>query len=142
MKNLIETLIRDEGLRLKPYKCTANKLTIGVGRNIEDRGITREEAMFLLKNDINICKNELTRSFYFYKELDVRIQEVLINMCFNIGLPRLLSFKKTLKLIEKGDYEKASIEMLDSKWARQVGDRAIRLSNIVKSVKNEIKETF
>lgn len=121
-------LILDEDVRLKPYTCPAGKLTIGVGRNIEDNGITYEEAMMMLDNDITRVVEELKRNLPFYESLDEVRQGVLINMCFNLGIGRLLGFQKTLRHIEDGDYDKASIEMLDSRWAVQVGTRAKRLS--------------
>jgi len=130
-EKLIEELKRDEGVRFKPYHCSADKLTIGVGRNLDDVGITEEESDYLLGNDINTCVKELNRTFFWFeKQTDVR-KRVLVNMCFNLGLSRLLNFKNFLKAAESGDYESAGREMLDSKWAKQVGDRAIRLKNMM-----------
>ena len=128
-KKLIEQLKKHEGIRLKPYKCTAGKLTIGVGRNIEDRGISEDEAEYMLQNDIDICMHELSKNLPFFYDLPETAQIVLIDMCFNMGMPRLLKFKKTLRHIELGGYRNASFEMLDSAWAKQVGKRAVTLSN-------------
>jgi len=125
---LKDQLILHEGLKLKPYKCTAGKITIGVGRNIEDIGITEDEARSLLDNDILRVAQELDNALPWWRDLsDVR-QRVLLDMAFNIGTPTLMKFKNTLGLIEAGDFVGASVEMLDSRWAEQVGQRARTLS--------------
>jgi lysozyme len=129
---LIKQLIRHEDLRLKPYIDTQNKTTIGIGRNLTDVGINVEEAMFLLNNDIAGCVLDLRKNLSFYDDLNDERKNVLINMCFNLGINRLLKFKKTLALIEKGDYEDAGNEMLVSKWSEQVGYRAVELSEIMR----------
>ncbi|MBS3953644.1 MAG: glycoside hydrolase family protein [Methylomicrobium sp.] len=125
---LIEQLKRHEGLRLNPYQCTANKLTIGYGRNLEDQGITLQEAQTLLENDIFRVTHELKRGIPLWDEIDSVRQDVLINMAFNLGTRRLLNFKKTLAFIRTKDYASAAKEMLNSKWAKQVGNRAAELS--------------
>ncbi|CCG42198.1 glycoside hydrolase family protein [Magnetospirillum molischianum] len=124
-------LIRDEGLKLKPYRCTAGKLTIGVGRNIEDRGITADEAMVLLDNDIVVIAAELDRAIPFWRKLSDARQRALINMAM-MGVPRLLGFKRMLYALSIGDYPGAAAEALNSKWAGQVGDRAIRLADMIR----------
>lgn len=129
---LIQRVIKHEGLMLKPYKCPAGKLTIGVGRNLEDVGITKEEALFMLENDLDRCHKECLRSFFWYKDLDNSRQGVVQEMCFNLGLARLKTFKKMLLACEIGNYELAAREMLSSLWARQVGKRAETLANIMK----------
>lgn len=120
-----------EGERLKPYRCTAGTLTIGVGRNLEDRGITREESAMLLANDIATEERELLRALPWVAQLDEVRQRVLLDMSFNLGLVGLLGFKNTLATIKAGDYQRAASMMLDSKWARQVGQRAERLSRMM-----------
>jgi lysozyme len=128
---LIADLKRDEGIRLKPYKCSAGKLTIGVGRNIEDRGITEEESEVLLNTDIALCILDLEKNFNWYDSIDFMRQNAMINMCFNLGITRLLGFKKFISAMEERDYAKAGAEMMDSKWAVQVGDRAKRLRTMI-----------
>ena len=120
-----------EGERLKVYKCTAGKLTIGVGRNLEDRGISIEESNMLLDNDLAAFQVELLRKLPWVADLDDVRQRVLIDMAFNLGISGLLTFKNTLAAIKRGDYEKAAPMMLDSKWATQVGKRAERLSTMM-----------
>jgi len=120
-----------EGERLKPYRCTAGKLTIGVGRNLDDRGITREESAMLLANDIAAEERELLRALPWVATLDEVRQRVLLDMSFNMGLIGLLAFKRTLATIQAGEYQAAATMMLDSKWAKQVGQRAERLSRMM-----------
>jgi len=125
---LEEQLIRDEGLRLKPYRDSVGKLTIGVGRNLDDEGITKEEAFFLENTDISRHDAALYAALPWVKDLDDARQGVLRNMSFNIGVPGLLGFRQTLALIQQGKYAEAATEMLNSKWASQVGARAQRLA--------------
>lgn len=132
MKRLIEMLKRHEGRSLKPYKCPAGKLTIGYGRNLEDVGISEVEAMVMLRNDIEQCYEELS-VFSWFEDLDQVRQEALINMLYNLGLPTFLQFKKTLKFVAEGKYSQAAAEMLDSKWATQVGDRANELAYMMET---------
>lgn len=178
-KNVIEQLIVDEGLRLKPYYCPAGYLTIGVGRNLEgnglswgemvtligqnpDRkrrfppdyetldgetllmalirdmkinGITEAEAMMLLRNDIYQCEEDLKRKVKWYQNAPDELKEVLVNMCFNMGIKMLMGFKNTLWYMGAGEYEKAAANMLKSRWARQVKGRAQRLAERVRALK-------
>jgi len=133
---LIQLLTRHEGLRLKPYKCTAGFLTIGIGRNIETRGITKQEAEYLLSNDIDHFTAELNKRMFRFSSLPDLAKIVLIDMAFNMGVDGLLKFSKTLSLISAGKYKEASKEMLDSLWAKQVKGRAIRLSNLLRTQTN------
>jgi lysozyme len=124
-------LVDHEGMKRKPYRCTAGKLTIGVGRNLDDRGISPDEAMYMLANDIRDSRRELSAAFPWFDKLDEVRQAVLIDMCVNLGLSRLQGFRNTLALIGVGKYEAAAQEMLNSKWAEQVGRRAQRLSRMM-----------
>ena len=128
---LTDMLVDHEGMRRKPYRCTAGKLTIGVGRNLDDRGISPDEAMYMLANDIKDSRRELSAAFSWFDKLDDVRQSVLIDMCVNLGLSRLQGFRNTLALIGVGKYEAAAQEMLNSKWAEQVGRRAQRLSRMM-----------
>lgn len=125
-----------EGERLKPYRCTAGKLTIGVGRNLEDRGITAQESAMLLANDIAREERALFEALPWVSGLDEVRQRVLLDMAFNMGLGDLLQFKLTLGAIQAGQYEQASKMMLDSRWAKQVGTRAERLSRMMATGKD------
>lgn len=132
---IVEQLKRHEGLRLKPYRCTADKLTIGYGRNLEQVGITEQEAEYLLLNDIKQCENDCLHAFPWFTDLNEARQGVLVNMCFNVGLSRLMFFKKFLAAMNLGNYNTAADEMLDSMWAEQVKGRAIELAAIIRTGK-------
>ncbi len=131
-EKLRDMLTRHEGLRLKPYKCTAGKLTIGVGRNIEDNGITESEAAFMLDNDILRVHEEMRMNFTWYPHISEVRKAALIDMCFNLGISRFKKFKKMIAAIERTDYDTAASEMIDSKWAVQVGSRSAELSEMMR----------
>ena len=123
---------QDEGFSAKPYKCTAGKLTIGYGRNIEDIGVSEDEAQYMLNNDISYCYKKIKAVFPFFETLSKPRQYVLINMCYNVGITRLAGFKIMLAELSQGNYNQAAAEMLNSKWAAQVPNRAARLAGIMK----------
>ena len=137
MEKLKEQLIRHEGLRLKPYRCPAGKLTIGVGRNIEDRGITKAEAMAMLENDIAGARGDVGMLLEQFGidawRLSQPRKDALTNMAFNLGSRRLAGFKKMFAAIRDGNYDLAAAEMLDSKYADDVGQRAVELANQLSS---------
>ena len=128
LDDLKQQLTIHEGLELMPYKCTAGKLTIGVGRNIEDRGITHDEAMYLLENDIMLYSKELQTAFPVVDELDDVRRMTLINMAFNLGISKLSMFKNMWAAIESKKWDEAAAQMLDSKWSRDVGKRSFELA--------------
>lgn len=130
-KALVRQIELHEGLRLKPYRCTAGRLTIGVGRNLEDRGITLAEARMLLANDLTDVRNGLLNALPWVGNLDEVRQRVLIDMAFNLGLQGLLEFKRTLAAVQAGQYQQAATMMLQSRWAKQVGQRAERLARMM-----------
>lgn len=129
---LIEQLIIHEGLKLKPYLCPAGKLTIGVGRNLDDMGITKYEAMMLLENDVARLRFELMSCGWF-NSLDQVRQDAILNMAFNLGVSRLLRFEKMIAALRSEDYPLAASEMLSSTWSAQVGKRAVELAQIIKT---------
>ncbi len=136
MDRIKEQLVRHEGLRLKPYRCSAGKLTIGIGRNLDDCGITQSEAYVMLINDIINCEKQLQSKIPdIYNGLDEVRKSVMLNMCFNLGINGLLGFKNTLAFVKAGDWERAANNMLVSKWAKQVGRRAIELSELMRKGK-------
>lgn len=130
---LREILIRHEGLRLKPYRCTAGKLSIGVGRNLDDNGITEFEAMHLLTSDMNRVESEAIATLPWFKSISVPRQDVVLCMIFNLGLTKFLGFKKFIKALRWADFELAADEMLTSAWAVQVGKRAGELAKIMRT---------
>jgi lysozyme len=132
MSYLMDMLKRHEGVRLHPYIDTVGKTTIGVGRNLDDLGLSLEEVDFLLINDIERCRESLAKSSWFYR-LNYARQDAILDMCFNLGITRFLEFQKMLKALEVGDWPTAAREMLESKWAKQVGDRAVELSEMIRT---------
>lgn len=122
-----------EGLRLKMYKCPAGKWTIGFGHNLEDNGISLEIAETLLRTDLALARMEVGARLPWSAKLNEARQYILVDMCFNMGIGRLLTFKKMLAALQEGYYERAAAEMLDSKWAKQVGRRAEKLAEIMKT---------
>lgn len=126
MKELVDQLKKHEGVRSHVYECPMGYLTIGVGRNIDPSGgigLSDDEIDYLLESDIRRCEKELDR-FSWFADMDVVRQDALINMCFNLGFTRLLNFKNMLAALAEGKYDMAAAEALDSKWAKQVGQRA------------------
>ena len=134
-EDLKEQLLRHEGLRLKPYKDSVGKLTIGIGRNLDDRGISHATAEQMLEEDIDLVLSQLEDKLPFFKGLDVVRQRVLADMCFNLGINGLLGFHNTLSFIEEGRYDAAATNMLLSKWAKQVGPRAHTLARMMREGK-------
>ena len=116
-----------------PYRDTVGKLTIGVGRNLDDVGISELEAELMLTNDVNKCIADVKRHITVFNTLNDARQAVLVNMCFNLGISGLLKFKRFIAAVNAGEYLDAAIEMLDSKWANQVGYRATELSKQMKT---------
>ena len=150
-----EQLLRDEGVSLKPYKCTEGYWTIGVGRNLDTKGLSQDEqfeifgtgrlderqqmnhlnevgitegqAEYLLENDIYDVLSKVDSSFGDIVLDDAR-KGALVNMCFQMGVAGVSKFKNTLEALREGDWERASIEVLDSRYARQTPHRARRIS--------------
>ena len=135
---LIEQLRLHEGERRKPYRDTVGKLTVGIGRNLDDKGLRRDEIEYLLANDIADSRADLDRYLPWWRGLDPVRQRVLIDMVFNMGAgsPKgggLLSFVNTLSEIRRGNYGIAADMMLASKWSAQVGRRAVRLATMMRT---------
>ncbi len=129
MTAIVENLKIEEGYRGRPYHCSAGHLTIGYGRNVDKSGlgISEEEAEYLLKNDVNRTIDEVRQRWPWFDDCDKAAREVMIELCFQLGAPRLSAFKKMLAGLEAGDNDIAAFELLDSKFAKQVPARAARL---------------
>ena len=129
MTAIVDSLKSEEGYRARPYHCTAGYLTIGFGRNISDSGlgISEEEAEYLLKNDVNRTIDEVRQRWPWFDDCDKAAREVMTELCFQLGAPRLSGFKKMLAALEAGDNDTGAAELLDSKFAKQVPARAARL---------------
>ena len=147
---------------MRPYKDSLGIWSVAIGRNLEDKGLTRnelsslginvnlkkeqvisvllergltkQECLMLLSNDIDDAWEDLTTALPWIEQKPEVVQRVLTNMNFNLGINRLLKFKQTISFIRLDKYAEAASEMLDSKWASQTGARAIRLSNLIKSL--------
>jgi Phage-related lysozyme (muraminidase) len=149
-EHLLKELVKHEGLRLQVYQDTLGIDTIGIGRNLEDRGISKKEldeldiptidhvyeygiteadAMVLAENDVQIVEEELLRAHPCVEDLDAVRQLVLVDMAFNMGVPRLCKFVKMWNAIHEKKFDIASKEMLDSRWANQVKSRSVKLAN-------------
>lgn len=128
LQRLYARLTLDEGREKKPYRCSAGKLSIGVGRNLEDRGLRDDEIDLLLANDVREAIGECRRLIRGFDQLNEVRQEVLVNMMFNLGYTRLAGFKKMIAALAMNDWTEAANQMLESKWADQVGARADRLA--------------
>ena len=122
------TIANAEGCKLKPYYCTAGKLTIGYGRNLEAIGITDDEAEGMLRSDITTAHKYAEMLVDNWSLLSELRQEVLTEMVFQLGFKGTSRFKKMLEAIEANDFTTAGIEMLDSRWAKQTPGRARRLA--------------
>ncbi len=125
---LREQLQRHEGFRRFVYLDTVGKRTIGYGRNLDDVGIAQHEAAYLMSGDIDIAIRELVARYPWFPDLDPVRQSVITNMAFNLGAVRLAKFARTLGCVSRGQYGEAADHMLDSKWAVQVGKRAVELA--------------
>jgi lysozyme len=123
-----------EGIQIEPYLDTTGNLTIGYGRNLSSQGISATEADFLFQNDFNRAKNELQHMPWFDMQPE-GVKGALINMNFNLGIERLLSFKKMIKALSVKDYTNAAVEALDSTWANQVGQRAKDIALMIREGK-------
>ena len=132
--DLTDLIKKHEGFRSSPYRCSAGKITIGWGRNLDDVGITEQEAEMLLQNDIKRAEDDLQTIFqadFLFSALTYDRYSVLVNMMFNLGLTRFKGFKKFIAAINEKDWQRAAHEMLDSRWAKQVKTRAYELARMM-----------
>lgn len=133
MNKLLEQLKIHEGFRSNVYTCSGGKKTVGYGRNLQDIGISEEEAEMLLKNDIYEATNQLLNAFPWMATFsDVRIS-AMINFTFNVGIGTVKTFTKSIDALKKEDFNLAADMMLDSRWANQVGDRAIQITEQIRT---------
>ena len=135
MTQLIDMLKLHEGVRSKVYVCSAGYETIGVGRNISESGLglSDDEIEYLLSNDIARVKSELADTYFWFNGINEARQDAMIDMCFNLGLTRLRGFVKALEAMSREQFDVAADEFLDSKWAQQVGMRAVRVTEMIRS---------
>ena len=130
--NHIEQLKSDEGLRLRPYRCTAGKMTIGYGRNLDDRGISPYEAEMMFNADVSECTTDLRGLFYNFDSFSYDRKGALLNMRFQLGHDGIREFKNMIQAIKDNDWIKAAEEAKDSLWYNQVPNRAARIVKLLK----------
>lgn len=135
MSKLVEMLRLHEGVRYKVYLCSEGYETIGVGRNISEGGLglSKDEVDFLLVNDIERVQNELDRNYPWFANLDEVRRDAIIDICFNIGLTRLRGFVNALAAMSRSQYEIAADEFMDSRWSQQVGNRAVEVTEMIRT---------
>lgn len=132
-KKLRELLFDSEDYKQFPYTDTTGHLTIGIGRNLTDRGISLDESLYMLDNDVAYFTSRLTINLDFFQELSQARQTVLISMCFNLGVIGLLNFKRMITALREKDYNQAAEEIIDSKAHNQTGDRYEKLAEIMRN---------
>jgi lysozyme len=129
---VIPSLMRDEGFRRKPYRCSAGKLTIGFGTNL-DEGLDDDEAMFLLEHRLAQRVLECRQAFPFFERLGPVRQGVIVQMAYQLGTAGVMEFRNMRRALEAGDYAAAADAMVDSKWARSDSPaRAHRLADAMR----------
>ena len=143
-ENIKEMLIKNEGLVLQVYKDSLGYDTIGVGRCLDKNGISEDEAMYLLENDIQRVVDNLDKMWEVWRSFPIPAQEVCVDMAFQMGIAGFMNFRQTRALMEMGCWLEASEEVLRSKYAVQTPNRAARNSRklaLCKSAKKNIRST-
>ena len=133
---LIEMLKVHEGVETYAYKCSENKTTIGVGRNVDKAGglgLSDDEVDYLLQNDIDRVILELDSEYDWFSDLDDVRQDAMVDISFNLGQTRLRAFKKALSAMSEGDWDEAADQFMDSRWSEQVGIRAKNLTEMIRT---------
>jgi len=136
LNNEVLSLIKEEeGYRQFPYLCSRGKTTIGYGFNLDDVGLSKEEAGLLLEFRVDKIEEELFHKYFWFRPLDDNRKSAIISMVYQLGINGFSKFKKMIKALENEDYDLASTEMLDSKWARQTPNRVLRAAEIIRKGK-------
>jgi lysozyme len=141
MKDLLESIKHHEGFVEHVYDDSLGIPTIGYGFAIKDLVLEEDLCDEILLRKIRILGRSVMGKFPFFDSLPSECKSVLMEMCYQLGVRGVSKFKKALKAMENGDWEKAADEMLDSKWAKQTPNRAKELSNIVRSLHEEKSST-
>lgn len=134
MSKLLKRIKHHEGFRSRVYKCTEGYDTIGYGFAIKDLEMDEDVAELILMKKLDDLMNRIMKTFDWWKFAEDNVKDVVIEMCYQLGIRGFSKFKKTINHLENKRYGKASAEMLDSKWARQTPNRALELSNIIKNL--------
>ena len=134
MKDLIKQLKIHEGYKPTVYKCTAGVDTIGIGFAIKDLYLSEEVCELILTEKLEEIDTKLDKKFDWYCESPQEVKNVMMNMTYQLGFRGFCKFKKTIGYLQEANYKSASVEMLDSKWAKQTPNRAKELSEIIASL--------
>lgn len=132
---LRDELSRDEGRRHKPYYDGRMRTSIGIGRDLDDVGISDAEIDFLFSNDVASCERDLDHNIGWWRTLDPVRQRVMLNLCFNMGWTRFGLFARFFSAVHQHRWDDAALEMIASRWHTQVGDRALRLEAMMRTGK-------
>ena len=132
--SLLERIKHHEGFRSKVYKCTEGYDTIGYGFAIKDLEIDEDIAEMILIRKLDNLMNRIQKTFHWWRSAEDEVKNVVVEMCYQLGISGFSKFKKTIDHLGNKRYGKAAVEMLDSKWAKQTPNRAIELSNIIKNL--------
>jgi len=135
-KDLIEMLRRHEGVRSHAYKCSEDMITVGVGRNIDENGglgLSEDEIDYLLRNDITRVRQELTDTYFWFPALNEARQDAMIDISFNLGQTRLRGFVKAVEAMSREQFDIAADEFMDSRWSQQVGNRAVEVTEMIRT---------
>ena len=133
--SLIDSIKQHEGYRSKVYKDSLGIPTIGYGFAIKDLELDQDICDLILERKVKDLKDRIKKKFSWYKYMPPTIKDIVVEMCYQLGLYGFSCFKKTISYLQNKEWEKASVEMLDSRWAIQTPRRARELSEIVKGVK-------
>ena len=133
--SLLDNIKESEGFRNRVYKCTAGFDTIGYGFAIKDLTMDEDIATMILERKVAELKLRVHNKFPFITDLPESVQDVVIEMCYQMGVSGFSKFSKTIQYLKDHEFECAGIEMLDSRWAKQTPNRAKKLSDIVKYAK-------
>lgn len=131
--SLIESVKESEGFRDKVYKCTAGYDTIGYGFAIKDLIMDEDIAETILIRKLDRLSERIDKKFPFVKDLPIPVKDVVVEMCYQLGVSGFSKFKQTIALLRLGNFKDAADEMLDSRWSRQTPNRAQKLADIVRN---------
>ena len=132
--SLLDRIKHHEGFRSKVYKCTEGYDTIGYGFAIKDLELDEDISEMILMQKLDNLMTRIGKTFVWWRSADSTVKDVVVEMCYQLGVSGFSKFKKTIDHLENKRYGKASAEMLDSKWARQTPNRALELSNLIKNL--------
>ena len=139
--NLLNQIKKHEGFRSQVYECSEGYDTIGYGFAIKDLELDEDIAELILMRKLDALQARILSKFDWFDNSPQEVKDVVTNMCYQLGLSGFSKFKKTIYLLETEQYEEASIEMLDSLWAKQTPNRAKELSEILRGINGHTKDS-